>query len=283
MIFTGNQELILRLSVFLAVLLLMLGWEQFAPRRPGSDISGLRRINNLLLAVIDASLLRLIVPAAAVAMAITAAEYSWGLFNLLQMESWSAGTLSFLLLDLLIYFQHRLFHHYPLLWRLHRVHHSDIEFDVTTAVRFHPIEILLSMCIKISGVILIGAPVVAVIVFEIVLNAISLFNHGNIKIPVKLDHYLRWLLVTPDMHRVHHSAIRAETDSNFGFNIPWWDRLFATYRDQPELGHSGLKVGLNEFRDRRFVNILWLLKQPLLNSAEFADNEDENNIQKDHL
>ncbi|MFT5349357.1 MAG: sterol desaturase/sphingolipid hydroxylase (fatty acid hydroxylase superfamily) [Planctomycetota bacterium] len=274
MIVTANQELITRLSVFMGVLMLMLLWEKRTPRRPCSQISWRRRVNNLILLTIDTLLIRLFMPLAAVSMAAIAVIHDWGLFNLLDLNPWLAGIISFLILDVLIYFQHRLFHKYSLLWRLHRVHHSDTEFDLTTGIRFHPVEIFISMCIKILAVMLIGAPVLSVIVFEIVLSATSLFNHGNVRIPDSIDHHLRWLLVTPDMHRVHHSAINKETNSNFGFNIPWWDRLFGTYRDQPKLGHEKLKVGLNEFRDERFVNVLWLLKQPLLNSAEFADNRD---------
>jgi sterol desaturase/sphingolipid hydroxylase (fatty acid hydroxylase superfamily) len=273
--FTVNQELIVRISVFTGVLLLMLIWEQLSPRRARTVISWPRRFNNLLLVAIDTLLARLLLPLAAVSTAAIVAIHDFGLFNTLGLNSWFAGCLSFLLLDLIIYFQHRLFHKNSLLWRLHRVHHSDTEFDTTTGIRFHPLEIILSMCIKIAAVALLGPPIIAVIVFEIVLSATSLFNHGNVHIPVIIDRYLRWIMVTPDMHRVHHSAIKNETNSNFGFNIPWWDRLFATYVDQPVLGHEKLKVGLNEFRDRRFVNVLWLLKQPLLNSAEFVDNTEQ--------
>lgn len=273
--FTVNQELIARISVFVGVLLLMLVWEQLLPRRKRTIISWRRRFNNLLLVAIDTLLVRLLLPLAAVSTAAIATIHNFGLFNYLDLNPWFAGCLSFLILDLTIYFQHRLFHKYSLLWRLHRVHHSDTEFDTTTGVRFHPLEIILSMCIKIVAVALLGPPIVAVIVFEIVLSATSLFNHGNVKIPVIIDRYLRWIMVTPDMHRVHHSAIKNETNSNFGFNIPWWDRIFVTYIDQPDQGHEKLKVGLNEFRDRRFVNVLWLLRQPLLNSAEFVDNPEQ--------
>lgn len=272
--FTANQELIARLSVFIGVLLLMLIWEHFAPRRVTSEITWRRRTNNLILVLVNTLVVRFLVPVAAVSMAAIAIVNNWGLFNIFTINVWLSSILSFLMLDLIIYFQHRLFHKYFVLWRLHRVHHSDTEFDVSTGVRFHSLEIILSICIKIAAVALIGPPVVAVIMFELVLNATSLFNHGNVAIPAKLDGYLRWLLVTPDMHRVHHSAINEETNSNFGFNIPWWDRLFLTYRNQPKLGHQNLKIGLNEFRDGKFFNVLWLLKQPMLNSAEFVDNSD---------
>jgi sterol desaturase/sphingolipid hydroxylase (fatty acid hydroxylase superfamily) len=224
------------------------------------------------LIALDTVLVRLLIPLAAASMAAIAALHNFGLFNQLALDSWLAAVLTFLLLDLIIYFQHRLFHKYSLLWRLHRVHHSDTEFDATTGIRFHPLEIMLSMCIKITAVGLLGAPVVAVIIFEIVLNATSLFNHGNVHIPAVVDRYLRWVMVTPDMHRVHHSALKKETNSNFGFNFPWWDRLFSSYVGQPQLGHDRVKIGLNEFRQEKFVNLLWMLKQPLLKSEEFADN-----------
>ena len=229
----------------------------------------------MLLAVLNTLLLRFLIPIAAVSMAALVAIHDFGLFNILELNSWLAGLLSFLILDFFIYFQHRLFHKYSLLWRLHRVHHSDTEFDATTGVRFHPLEMILSMCIKIVVVGLLGPPLIAVLVFEVVLSTTSLFNHGNVYIPVIIDRYLRWILVTPDMHRVHHSAKKEETNSNFGFNIPWWDRLFSTYLEQPVMGQEKFKIGLIEFRDLRFVNVMWLLKQPLLNSTEFVDNEEQ--------
>ena len=278
MIFTANQELITRLSFFIGVLLIMLLWEQLDPRRPRTEISWQRRGNNLLLSLINTFLVRFLIPFAAVSVAAIALMHNWGLFNRLDLGPWLAGALSFLILDLIIYIQHRLFHKYALLWRLHRVHHSDTEFDTTTGLRFHPIEIVVSMIIKILAVFLIGAPVIAVMTFEIILNYTSFFNRANVSIPASLDHKLRWLLVTPDMHRVHHSARDVETNSNFGFNLPWWDHLFSSYIDQPELGYEKLKVGLNEFRDPRFVNVLWLLKQPLLNSKEFADNSAKDEV-----
>lgn len=273
--FAANQELIVRLAVFIGVLLLMLLWEKLAPLRFQARPLWLRRANNLLLVAVNTLLLRLLIPVAAVSMANIAHLHGWGLFNQFPMPAWSALIVSFLALDLVIYFQHRLFHYYPLLWRLHRVHHSDTEFDVTTGLRFHPLEILLSMLVKITAVAALGAPVLAVIVFEVVLNATSLFNHGNVSLGARLDAILRCIVVTPDMHRVHHSALQSETNSNFGFNIPWWDRLFGTYIAQPELGHDKLKIGLNEFRDKRFVHLLWLLKQPWLDSASYTENRGE--------
>jgi len=273
--FTVNQELIIRILIFVGVLVLMLAWEELSPRRVRTQICWYRRLNNMLLAVLNTLLLRFLIPIAAVSMAALVAIHDFGLFNILELNSWLAGLLSFLILDFFIYFQHRLFHKYSLLWRLHRVHHSDTEFDATTGVRFHPLEMILSMCIKIVVVGLLGPPLIAVLVFEVVLSTTSLFNHGNVYIPVIIDRYLRWILVTPDMHRVHHSAKKEETNSNFGFNIPWWDRLFSTYLEQPVMGQEKFKIGLIEFRDLRFVNVMWLLKQPLLNSTEFVDNEEQ--------
>lgn len=270
-----NQEIVVRLAVFIAMLLLMLSWERSRPRRHCTALSWQRRLNNLLLLALDTFVVRLLLPFSSVSTALLAAENNWGIFNRPGVHVWLAGVMSFLLLDLVIYLQHRIFHKYPILWRLHRVHHCDTEFDTTTGLRFHPLEILISLLVKVAAVIVIGPPVLAVIVFEIILNATSLFNHGNVSIAPWLDRCLRCLLVTPDMHRVHHSAIKQETDSNFGFNITWWDWLFRSYRAQPQLGHDNMRIGLNEFRDRRFVNVLWLLKQPLLDSAEFADNDND--------
>jgi sterol desaturase/sphingolipid hydroxylase (fatty acid hydroxylase superfamily) len=190
----------------------------------------------------------------------------WGLFNGMEAPFWLAFIASLLLLDLIIYAQHVVFHKIPLLWRLHRMHHTDLDFDVTTALRFHPLEIVLSMLIKLAVVILLGAPAVAVMVFEVILNATAMFNHGNVGLPPWLDQRLRWLLVTPDMHRVHHSVLVEETDSNFGFNLPWWDRLFGTYRDQPREGHTGMTIGLDYFRDEWATRLDRLLLQPFQRS-----------------
>ena len=273
--FAANQELIIRLIVFTSVLLGLLSWELIAPRRTTVLRGWKRPLVNLLLMITNALLLRLLVPVAALSMAAFAELQGWGLFNKLSANSWLAVLLSLLMLDLLIYFQHRLMHKIPFLWRLHRVHHSDTEIDVTTGVRFHPVEILISLCIKITAVLLIGPPLIAVIVFEVLLSSSSLFNHANIFIPLKFERILRFFIVTPDMHRVHHSAQKRETNSNYGFNISLWDRVFATYRAQPEGGHQGIIIGLKEFRGPEFVNVLWLFKQPLLNSDEFVSNCDK--------
>lgn len=263
-----NQEPVLRLSVFMTVLILMLLWEALSPRRETGGHTIKRRLNNLVLMLFSTLTLRVFPSFAAVAASTVASEQGWGLFNVFTVPFWLTMVLCFLCLDLLIYAQHVLFHKIPILWRLHRVHHTDTEFDTTTGIRFHPIEIILSMCIKIVAVLLLGAPLLVVIIFEVVLNATSLFNHGNVRISSGFDKYLRRLIVTPDMHRVHHSVIQTETDSNFGFNLSCWDRLFGTYQAQPKEGHREMRIGLMEFRDKKSVNIGWLLLQPFLNDRK---------------
>src|SRR5207302_2215016 len=202
-----------------------------------------------------------------VGFAVLAYERGFGLFNIIILPAWVAVVASVLVLDLAIYFQHVLFHAVPALWRLHRMHHADLEFDVTTGLRFHPIEILLSMLIKFAVIAAIGAPAAAVLIFEVLLNATSMFNHGNVGLAPGTDRVLRWFLVTPDMHRVHHSIMSNETNSNFGFNLPWWDRLFGTYCSQPAAGHEGMTIGIEQFRDPRELGIVRMLLQPFRGSA----------------
>jgi sterol desaturase/sphingolipid hydroxylase (fatty acid hydroxylase superfamily) len=261
------NEPTIRLGFFLAVLALMVLWEVLAPRRPRAVSRWLRWPNNLGLVAINTLLLRLLIPLAAVGLATIGAERGWGLFNNLSLATWLAVLLSVVLLDLAIYLQHVMFHAVPALWRLHRMHHADLDFDVTTGARFHPIEILLSMIIKMGLVAALGPPVVAVVVFEVVLNATAMFNHGNVRIPAALDRVLRWVVVTPDMHRVHHSVRQRETNSNFGFNLPWWDRLFGTYRDQPAGGHLGMTIGIEQFRAPRDLWLDRMLIQPFLGKS----------------
>jgi sterol desaturase/sphingolipid hydroxylase (fatty acid hydroxylase superfamily) len=258
-----TAEPIIRLSFFLGVLLLMVLWELLTPRRQQAVGRGLRWPNNLGLVVLDTLVVRLLFPFAGVGMAFLAQRNGWGLFNLFPLPAWITIPVAALLLDLIIYGQHVVFHAVPVLWRLHRMHHADLEFDVTTGLRFHPGEIILSMLIKLVVVAALGAPPIAVLVFEVLLNATSMFNHGNVRIPSKLDRWLRLVLVTPDMHRVHHSIDRRETDSNFGFNVPWWDRLFGTYRAQPALGHDGMTLGIDRFRSPRELWLDRMLLQPL--------------------
>ena len=262
-----RHESIIRLGCFFTVLLAMMLWEWRRPRRNLSLPRTRRWPANLGIIVVDSIVLRLVFPILAVGAAGLAEARGWGLFNGMEAPFWLAFIASLLLLDLIIYAQHVVFHKIPVLWRLHRMHHTDLDFDVTTALRFHPLEIVLSMLIKLVVVVILGAPPVAVLLFEVILNATALFNHGNVGLPERLDRALRWLLVTPDMHRVHHSVRPEETDSNFGFNLPWWDRLFGTYRDQPRDGHAGMTIGLEYFRDWRAIRLYGLLLQPFLNPA----------------
>ncbi len=262
-----HNEPIIRLACFFAVLLAMMLWERRKPRRALSLPRARRWPANLGIVVVDSIVLRLVFPVLAVGAAELAAARGWGLFHGLNAPFWLALPASLLILDLAIYTQHVVFHKVAVLWRLHRMHHTDLDFDVTTALRFHPLEIVLSMLIKLVLVTLLGVPAVAVMLFEVILNATAMFNHGNVGLPRRLDRALRWILVTPDMHRVHHSIRPEETDSNFGFNLPWWDRLFGTYRDQPRDGHAGMTIGLEYFRDRRATRLYGLLLQPFLNPA----------------
>ncbi len=265
------HEPLIRIGIFLAVLTLMSLWEVSAARRPQRIGRLTRWPNNLLIVVLDTLVVRLVFPVAAVGTAFLAAENGWGVLNLVSLPGWLAVIVSVLVLDAAIYFQHRLFHAVPWLWRLHRMHHADLEFDVTTGLRFHPIEILLSMAIKLTVVLALGAPALAVVIFEVLLNATSMFNHGNVRLPLRFDRYLRLFVVTPDMHRVHHSVIVRETDSNFGFNLPWWDRLFGTYRAQPEKGHLGMTIGLEDFRTDSDLRLDRMLVQPFRTSPHSLD------------
>jgi len=213
-------------------------------------------------AVLDTVLGRIIAPTGAVGFALVAEAHAWGLFNAVALHAWIELVLALFLLDLAIYLQHRLFHYVPVLWRLHRMHHADLDVDVTTGARFHPVEILLSLGIKFGVIVALGAPALAVLLFEIGLNATSMFNHSNVRMPSAVERLLRWFVVTPDMHRVHHSIVRRETDSNFGFNFPWWDRLFGTYRSRPEAGHEAMTLGIGQFRDPRELRLDRMLTQP---------------------
>lgn len=254
--FVMGHELAVRLTCFFVVFAAVAGVEIILPRRALTASKPLRWVNNLGLVALNSIVLRLLFPAAAVGMATFAEQEGWGLFHYLQISPALALLASVILLDLAIYLQHVMFHAVPLLWRLHRMHHADMDFDVTTGARFHPIEIILSMLIKFAVILLLGPPLVAVVVFEVLLNATAMFNHGNLRLPLVLDRWLRWVVVTPDMHRVHHSVEDDETNSNFGFNLPWWDRLFGTYRDQPRGGHEGMTIGIYTCRDPRVVERL---------------------------
>jgi len=248
-----EHELGVRLGFFFGVLGAMALWELAAPRRVLRVSKAQRWASNLGLVALNSVLLRLLFPAAAVGMAAFAASQGWGLFNYVHVPFWLAVTASVLVMDFAIWLQHVTVHAVPLLWRLHRVHHADPDYDVTTGLRFHPIEIILSMLIKFVTVLLLGPPLLAVVIFEVLLNATSMFNHGNVRLPARLDQLLRRFVVTPDMHRVHHSVEDDETNSNFGFNLPWWDRVFGTYRDQPRRGHEAMDIGIHGFREPREV------------------------------
>jgi sterol desaturase/sphingolipid hydroxylase (fatty acid hydroxylase superfamily) len=262
----ANEPLI-RMAFFLGVLAAMAIWEVAAPRRRREVPRLIRWSNNLGIVVIDTLLVRLTFPVVAVGLAVMAEARGWGLFNILDVPFWLAFFLSVLALDLAIYLQHVMFHAVPALWRLHRMHHADLEFDVSTGLRFHPVEILLSMGIKLAVVAALGPPAIAVLVFEVLLNATSMFNHSNIRMPAGIDHILRLFVVTPDMHRVHHSIHRPETNSNFGFNLPWWDRLLGTYRPQPREGHETMTIGIEQFRTHRDLWLDRMLIQPLRGPA----------------
>lgn len=272
-----HNEPVIRMVIFAAVLVTMAMWEVAAPRRRQEIPRLLRWSNNLGLVIVDTILVRLTFPVVAVGLALLAEQRSWGFFNAFAAPAWFSIPASVMVLDLVIYLQHVMFHAVPAFWRLHRMHHADLEFDVTTGLRFHPIEILLSMGLKLAVVAALGPPAIAVLIFEVLLNATSLFNHSNIRIPLKLDRLLRWIVVTPDMHRVHHSIHMAETNSNFGFNLPWWDKLLGTYRPQPKEGHDAMTIGIKQFRDRRDLWLDRMLIQPALGPAsDYPINREEN-------
>jgi sterol desaturase/sphingolipid hydroxylase (fatty acid hydroxylase superfamily) len=238
------HEPAVRLGAFFGMFALMAVWEAVAPRRRRLLPRRVRWLHNLALVVLNSLILRLLFPLAAVGFALLAAERGWGLLNAFEVPFWWAFALSVIVLDFAIYLQHVMFHAVPLLWRLHRVHHADADIDVTTGARFHPIEILLSMLIKFAAVAVLGAPAAAVLVFEVLLNATAMFNHANLRLRRPVDRFLRLILVTPDMHRIHHSMEPVETNSNFGFNLPWWDRLCGTYREQARLPQESMAIGV---------------------------------------
>lgn len=249
-----DHEVLVRSGVFVVVFVAMTLWESWAPCRALTVSKRLRWRSNLTLMVLNSVVLRLLFPAAAAGMTQFAASHGWGLLNTVSLPPWLAVLLAVAALDFAIWLQHVMVHAIPLFWRLHRVHHADLDFDLTTGVRFHPLEIVLSMLVKFAAIALIGPPLVAVLVFEVLLNASAMFNHGNVALPVWLERPVRYLLVTPAMHRVHHSIEDDETNSNFGFNLSCWDRLFGTYRAQPRAGQQGMSIGISNFRSVREVS-----------------------------
>ena len=261
------NEPAIRLAAFGGIFVVLATLELVVPRRTQAIRRARRWPNNLGVVIVNTLLLRILFPTTAVGLALVAEARGFGLLNVIRLPDWFALVVSVLVLDLAIYLQHVLFHAVPALWRLHRMHHADLEFDVTTGLRFHPIEIVLSMLIKFAVVAAIGAPALSVLIFEVLLNATSMFNHTNVRIPTWVDRVLRWLVVTPDMHRVHHSILARETNSNFGFNLPWWDRLFGTYKAQPAAGHEEMTIGVEQFRDPLELRLDRMLAQPFRGDA----------------
>ena len=254
--FIAQHEVTIRLGFFFGVFAIMALWEIKAPRRTLTISKAIRWANNLGLVFFNSFILRLIFPAAAVGVAAFAADNGWGLLNHFEVSFLPAVMLSVVAMDFVVYLQHVLVHAVPTLWRLHRVHHADLDYDVTTGARFHPIEIIISMLIKFATIVVLGPPLVAVVIFEVVLNAMAMFNHANVRLPLPLDRVLRLIVVTPDVHRVHHSVEDNEANSNFGFNLSIWDRIFGTYIDQPRDGHEGMTIGIHQYREPKQVS--WL-------------------------
>jgi len=248
------NEISIRLGFFFGLFGIMALWEIISPRRTLSVSKPLRWLNNFGLVVFNSIVLRLLFPTAAVGVTLFAEQQGWGLLNYYQLPLLLSVVIAVVVMDLVIYIQHVMVHAMPLLWRLHRVHHADLDYDVTTGARFHTLEIIFSMLVKFATILLLGPSVVAVIIFEVMLNATAMFNHANVKLPLSVDRVLRLFLVTPDMHRVHHSVEDNETNSNFGFSLPWWDRIFGTYRAQPREGHDGMTIGIHHYRDEKQVN-----------------------------
>jgi len=257
-----THEAYVRIAIFLGLFIAIAVAETRFPRRVQSYPKGSRWFNNLTITFLNTVALRLLFPLVPVGFAVYCAEKGFGLLNNLDFSLWIKIVIGVIALDFIIYLQHVLFHIVPLLWRLHVMHHTDLDIDMTTALRFHPIEIILSMVIKLFAVLVLGPPATAVLIFEILLNGTAMFNHGNIRIPVGVDRILRLFVVTPDMHRVHHSVIIRETNSNYGFNLPWWDRLMGTYRAQPARGHDGMTIGIGWLREAKRLTLPWLLAMP---------------------
>ena len=254
--FVTQYEISIRLGFFIGIFVVMALWEIVAPRRALTVSKAVRWANNLGLVFINSFVLRILFPATAVGVAAFAAEQGWGLLNYFPLPLALSVVLAVVAMDFIIYLQHVLVHAVPALWRLHRVHHADLDYDVTTGARFHPIEIILSMLIKFATIVVLGPPIIAVVIFEVVLNAMAMFNHGNVRLPLGLDRVLRLFIVTPDMHRVHHSVEDNEANSNFGFNLSVWDRILGTYIAQPREGHEGMTIGIHQYREPKLVS--WL-------------------------
>ncbi len=275
-----HSDTIIRVGIFISVLVIMASLELFLPKRQLVASKSKRWFTNISMTVISNILVRLMgavaLPIVALGAALYSEQSSFGLFYLLELPFWLTCLLSIVILDFAIYFQHVLSHHIPVLWRLHRVHHADRDIDVTTATRFHPIEIMLSMLYKAGLIILLGAPVLAVFIFEIILSSLAMFNHANVALSPRLDRLLRLLIVTPDMHRVHHSVHVSETNSNYGFNLAIWDYLCGTYTSQPRDGHEKMTIGLNEYQTSKPTGLMWSLSLPFLSRKADSKNAEEN-------
>jgi len=257
-----ESDTILRLGFFAVALIILATIEHIFPRQKLTISKKFRWSRNLSLIIINSIAVKILLPFTLATVAIYAQNNDMGLFNYFSAPPLVTIILSFIVLDLLIYAQHVAFHHIPIFWRFHKIHHIDQEIDVTTGLRFHPIEILLSHLIKCYGVLVLGAPVLAVIIFEITLNVMAMFTHSNLKLPNKLDKYIRLVFVTPDMHRVHHSTVVTETNSNFGFNFSFWDKFFTTYKDQPQSGHKKMKIGLKEYPNYKENSLKQIITLP---------------------
>ena len=262
------NETIIRLSFFFGIFILVGVWELIVPRRQLNFSKPVRWYSNIGIVFFNSLVLKLIFPIMATGLAFFAMGKGWGLFNNIELPFFIRVVTSMLLLDGAIYIQHAMFHSLPLLWRFHRMHHTDMDLDVSSGARFHPVEIIISMGIKLSVIVVPGPPVTAVILFEVLLNFTAMFNHGDIYISPKIDRILRCFVVTPDMHRVHHSVSAKETNSNFGFNFPWWDTMFGTYKAQPEKGHSSMTIGISKFRNPENLHLHRMLIQPFINEKK---------------
>ena len=262
--FFTNHEATIRLAFFFGILLLVGLIEILVPRRPLTTSRASRWFGNLGVVFISSAVVRVVFPLTAVQLAFWAHQKGWGMFNAFDLPYGLVVILSIILLDFVVYLQHVMFHAVPTLWRLHMMHHADMDYDLTTGIRFHPIEIVISMVIKFAAIAVLGAPALAVVLFEIILNGMAMFNHGNFFIPLGLDRVLRGVVVTPDMHRVHHSVFPNETNSNYGFNLSWWDRIMGTYRARPRLGYEEMTIGLNQFRDPSKLTLPWMLILPFV-------------------
>jgi sterol desaturase/sphingolipid hydroxylase (fatty acid hydroxylase superfamily) len=261
--FILDNELYVRFGFFFGIFAVMALWELYAPRRALTARKIARWFRNLAITFMNPLALRVVFPLPATGVALVAGERGWGVLNTVQLNGWTAGIIAIVLLDLTIYLQHVFFHHNRFFWRLHMVHHTDLDIDVTTGARFHPFEIIISMVVKMAVVVMVGAPAWSVLAFEVILNGTSMFNHSNVFIPLGVDRVVRKLIVTPDMHRVHHSVLVHEHNRNFGFNLSIWDRIFGTYRDQPGRGHNSMTIGLKEFRDEGRLTLPYVLALPV--------------------